>query len=227
MAPPADRCRSLSRAADCWYAATASAGRHCPDAVAACGLRQACGVPSGQRPATSAATSGCSGASTTYVAPASVSGRVVNTSTRPLAGPASGSQIVAPSLAPIQLRCCCLMFSGQARSSRSSTSRCGQRGDPHHPLPQRPPVHRVVADVAAAVGRDLLVGQHGAKAGTPVDRLLGDVGQPAVIDEPTPLQLGQRIPRSAVGRQPLTRRVLGNQLGDRPGLCRSARLPSC
>ena len=41
----------------------------------------------------------------------------------------------------------------------------GVRGDPQHPLPQRPAVDREVADVAAPVGGDLLVGQHRARPG--------------------------------------------------------------
>ena len=53
----------------------------------------------------------------------------------------------------------------------------GVGGDPHHPLPQRALEHREVAAVAAAVGGDLLVGQHRAQPGAPVHRRLGDVGQ--------------------------------------------------
>ncbi len=70
-------------------------------------------------------TSGCSGASTMYVAPKRVSGRVVKTaivspSARP---PATSNSTSAPSDLPIQLRCCSLMDSGQSRESRSLSSR--------------------------------------------------------------------------------------------------------
>src|ERR1700744_3918822 len=68
LAPdPAVRCRSLSREAASWYARTAS---HTSPGTSAI----------------SPATSGCSGASTIYVAPVNVSGRVVNTS---IGGPVS------------------------------------------------------------------------------------------------------------------------------------------
>ena len=98
----------------------------------------------------------------------------------------------------------------------------GVGGDPQHPLPQRPPVHRVVADVAAAVGGDLLVGQHRAQARAPVDQLLGNVGQAVAVDDLAPLQLGQLGPRPAVwvglaDRFPGSRLEFGGQLGDRPG----------
>ena len=70
--------------------------------------------------ATSASTSSCSGASTMYVAPKTVSGRVVNTRI----GPASvGKSMCAPVDRPIQLRCMALTFSGQSSVSRSSSSR--------------------------------------------------------------------------------------------------------
>ena len=49
----------------------------------------------------------------------------------------------------------------------------GVRGDPHHPLLQVALEHREVAALAAPVGGHLLVGQHGAQPGTPVDRGLG------------------------------------------------------
>ena len=41
-------------------------------------------------------------------------------------------------------------------------------GDPHHPLPQLFAVHGEVAALAATVGGDLLVGEHGAQSGAPV-----------------------------------------------------------
>ena len=45
----------------------------------------------------------------------------------------------------------------------------GVRGDAQHPLPHRPPVDRMVAALAAPVGGDLLVGEHGAQRRAPVD----------------------------------------------------------
>jgi hypothetical protein len=96
------------------------------------------------------------------------------------------------------------------------------RGDPQHPLPQRPPVDRVVADVAAPLGGDLLVGQHRAQARGPVDHLLGDVGQPPAVDHLPAGQLTELCPRlpAGVGRArghspPCLE--LGDQLADRPG----------
>ncbi len=56
-----------------------------------------------------------------YVAPNSVSGRVVNT---PIRGPGSvGNTIDAPVERPIQLRCISLMDSDQSSRSRSASSR--------------------------------------------------------------------------------------------------------
>ena len=56
-----------------------------------------------------------------YVAPNSVSCRVVNTS---MPGPAGvGKVMLAPSDRPIQLRCISLMGSGQSSLSRSRSSR--------------------------------------------------------------------------------------------------------
>ena len=93
--------------------------------------------------------------------------------------------------------------------------------DPQHPLPQRPPVDRVVADVAAPVGGHLLVSQHRAKAGRPVDHALGDVGQSPPVHHLAPGQrvelrpgLTVRVGRAGRARPGLE---LGDQLGDRPG----------
>ncbi len=98
----------------------------------------------------------------------------------------------------------------------------GVGGDPQHPLPQRPPVHRVVADVAAAVGGDFLVGQHRAQPGAPVDQLLGNVGETVAVDQLAPLQPGQLRPRPAIRvgvarGLPFSRFELRNQFFDRPG----------
>ena len=61
-------------------------------------------------------TSGCSGASTAYVMPNTVSGRVVNTRIFSSERPATGRSNSAPSLLPIQLRCIVLTRSGQSPS---------------------------------------------------------------------------------------------------------------
>ena len=96
------------------------------------------------------------------------------------------------------------------------------RGDPQHPLPQRPPVDRVVPDVAAPVGGDLLVGQHRAQVRGPVDHLIGDVGQPPAIRQLAARHLVQLRPRLPVrvgraGRLSRPGLELGDQLRDGPG----------
>ena len=50
-------------------------------------------------------------------------------------------------------------------------------GDAHVPLPQAAGEDGEVAALGAALGGDLLIGQHGAQARAPVHRGLGDVGQ--------------------------------------------------
>jgi hypothetical protein len=57
------------------------------------------------------------------VAPNSVSGRVVKTSTWASGSVATGKRTCAPSDRPIQLRCMALTLSGQSIVSRSSTRR--------------------------------------------------------------------------------------------------------
>ena len=61
------------------------------------------------------------------------------------------------------------------------------RGDAHHPLPQPLPEHREVPALATAVGRDFLIGQHGAKPRTPVDYRVGPVDQSIRVDHIGPL----------------------------------------
>ncbi len=96
------RSRSLLRRATSWYAATAA---RCSGVV-------------------SSATSACSGDSTMYVAPYSVSGRVVNTrSSRPATGVAVVNVTSAPSLRPIQFRCIATVDAGQSTVSRSASNR--------------------------------------------------------------------------------------------------------
>ena len=59
-----------------------------------------------------------------YVAPYSVSGRVVNTRiSRPATGAALWKTTSAPSLRPIQLRCMATVEAGQSSSSRSASRR--------------------------------------------------------------------------------------------------------
>ena len=82
---------------------------------------------------------------------------------------------------------------------------------------QRALVHRVVAPLAAALGGDLLVGQHGAQRGAPVDRRVVEVGQPVAVDDRAPLDVVQLRPGAPVGGGPVTRREVGDQLGDRAG----------
>ena len=77
-------------------------------------------MPSGHDVGTSLSISGCSGASTMYVAPKIVSGRVVNTE---IDSVSHGKSMCAPVERPIQLRCMVRTFSGQSMNSRSSISR--------------------------------------------------------------------------------------------------------
>ena len=98
----------------------------------------------------------------------------------------------------------------------------GVRGDPQHPLPQRPAVDREVADVAAPVGGDLLVGQHRAQARGPVHQFLRDVGQPPAVDHLPAGQLvelrpGLRARVVRAGRRSGAVRKLGHELADRAG----------
>ena len=97
----------------------------------------------------------------------------------------------------------------------------GVRGDAHHPLPQPFPEHREVAAVAAAVGGDLLVGQHGAQTRAPVDHRVGPVDQPVGVDDVGALVRADSSdhvrPSSRVWLPGLE---FGDQLGDRAGLVR-------
>ena len=95
------------------YAATASAGVAAPNV-------QRVSTSAGHCSATNASTNSCSGASTMYVAPNKVSGRVVNTSISPAS---VANSTAAPVDRPIQLRCMVLTFSGQSSSPRSSSRR--------------------------------------------------------------------------------------------------------
>jgi hypothetical protein len=71
------------------------------------------------------ATIGCSGATTMYVAPNSVSGRVVNT-VSVASGPSTSASLKsasAPSERPIQWRCMSSTLADHSSSSRSVSSR--------------------------------------------------------------------------------------------------------
>ncbi len=92
----------------------------------------------------------------------------------------------------------------------------GVGGDPQHPLPQGPPEDREVADVASPVGGDLLVGQYGAEPRAPVDRAVGEVRQPVVVDDRLPLGSGEGGPRPTVRGRPPAGGQLVDQLADRP-----------
>ncbi len=98
----------------------------------------------------------------------------------------------------------------------------GIGGDPHHPLAQRTAEDRIVADVAASVGGDLLVGEHRAEAGAPVDQLLGDEGQPVPIHDLPAFGRAERRPGAVVrvGTAPGCPGAggeFGDQLVDRAG----------
>ena len=93
----------------------------------------------------------------------------------------------------------------------------GVGGDTHHPLAHVPLEHREVAAVAAAVGGDLLVGDHRAEAGTPVDRGLADVGEAVIVDDLGPLADAEICPRAAVRRRARAGLELGDELADRTG----------
>ena len=67
-------------------------------------------------------TNGCSGATTIYVAPKSVSGRVVKTVRSP--NPSTANRTSAPSLRPIHAACIMRVDSGHSTKSRSSRSLC-------------------------------------------------------------------------------------------------------
>ena len=93
----------------------------------------------------------------------------------------------------------------------------GVGGDAHHPLPQPLPEHREVAAVAAAVGGDLLVGQHRAEPGAPVDHRVGPVHQPVRVDQVRARIRRQRRPLRAVAGAALSGLELGHQLVDAAG----------
>ena len=92
------------------------------------------------------------------------------------------------------------------------------RGDPHHPLLQVALEDREVAALAAPVRGDLLVGQHRAQAGAPVDRGLADVGQPVVVDQLRAARPRDICAHGVPGVGPVAGLELGDQRRDRAGL---------
>ncbi len=93
--------------------------------------------------------------------------------------------------------------------------------DPHVPLAQLGLEDREVAALGAAVGGDLLVGQHGTQPRTPVHGRVGGVGQAVLPQDVGALGLAQRAPRARGARYgPLTGLELFDQLGDRAGPAR-------
>ncbi len=147
-----------------------------------------------------------------YVAPNKVSGRVVNTSISPAS---VANCTAAPVDRPIQLRCMVLTLSGQSSTSEVVEQPIGVRGDTHHPLPQPFPEHREIAPIAAAVGGDLLVGQHGAQTRAPVHHRVGPVHQPIRVDDVGAFTRRQIRPSPAVVECPATGLEFGDQFGDR------------
>ena len=98
----------------------------------------------------------------------------------------------------------------------------GVRGDAQHPLLQRALEHGMVAALAAAVGGDLLVGEHGAERRAPVDRRLVEVREAVRVDDRRARvgveidpRRGRRGWRRSRARAP--RVELRDQLGDRAG----------
>src|SRR2546422_285937 len=157
-AASAVRSRSLRAATPSRYAATAA---RCADVV----MR---------------ATSGCSGASTTYVPPNSVSGRVVNTE---IGSPVPTTVNVA--LAPIDLPSHSRRLLGAGRQVDAVElldEPIRVRGDAQHPLRHQPLLDRVAGlDVLPIV--DFLVREHGAERGAEVHRHLGAIREPALEQE--------------------------------------------
>ena len=110
-----------------------------------------------------------------------------------------------------------LIESGQSSTVEIGDQPVGVRGDPHHPLLERPLVDREVAALAPAVGGDLFVGEHGAETRTPIDGRLGDVGEPVRVDQRALLRRG-RARRTGCRRASAASRLeLAHELGDRAG----------
>ena len=90
--------------------------------------------------------------------------------------------------------------------------------DAQHPLLERPLVDGMVAALAAPLGCDLLVGEHGAERRAPVDGDLVEVGQAERVDNLPAFARVQLVPRATVRHRAHAGFELGDQLADRPGL---------
>ena len=103
----------------------------------------------------------------------------------------------------------------------------GVLGDAQHPLLQGPLVDGMVAALAAPVGGDLLVREHGAERRAPVDGDLVEVRQAVRVDHLPPLDRVQLGPRAAVrhrrGRRTRARRSARRSGGPCPARRRTRR----
>ena len=170
---------------------------------------------SGHSFAVMTSTSGCSGASTMYVAPNNVSGRVVNTSISTSSWLSTGNRTDAPVERPIQLRCINLIESVQSSASRSSSRRSayavmrnihcfsGRRYTGKLPRSLRP--SPVTSSFASTVPRP----------GTPVDRRVRLVREPVRVDELALLERVEIVERDVVGSREPTGAELLHERGDR------------
>ena len=148
----------------------------------------------------SSCTSGCSGPSSTNVAPKMVSMRVVKTSICVDGSPSSANLTRAPSERPIQLRCIVSTFSGHLlRPSAAVEQLVGIGGDAEEPLLQIARLDLRAAPPAAAV-HHLLVGQYRLVHRAPVDRRLPPVGQ-ALLEHPDEEPLVPLVVLGVAGRQ--------------------------
>ena len=67
-------------------------------------------------------------------------------------------------------------------------------GDAHHPLAQVALENREVIALRATISGDLLIGQHRAQAGTPVNRHFSHIGQAERVNHAALLQGAELIP---------------------------------
>ncbi len=179
-------------------------------------------VASGHSLGTISSSSGCSGASTMYVAPNSVSGRVVNTSISMPSCPSTGNTTVGADAAPDPVALHRLDRLRPVEQVEVGEQPVGVRGDLQLPLLQGAAEHRMVAAVAAPVGGDFLVGQHGAERGAPVDDRLVEIRKPVRIDHRGARRRVEIEPRQLVGVGVALGRTragleLFGELGDRTG----------
>ena len=115
---------------------------------------------------TSFVASGCSGASTTYVAPASVSTRVVKTRDG-FVRVALDGEVDHRAFAATDPVVLLHLRVGPVELGEIVVEAIGVLGDPKHPLAERHALDRVAAALALAVD-DLFVREHGAERRAPV-----------------------------------------------------------